>query len=215
MSRSTVQRSKSSPCCIGCIVLLLIALGLSLALGIYMYKFTKNNISFPNVANKPDPALNTLPEQLLPATVGRFERTSLHDTLENVPQSQWQDLNTSSAHVASYEDPQGHIVTVIAMNTSEAGADRQTGLGVLVRNSSDGSSDVGITIKDPFSSPDANYVTTWSKPNWTFMVQTTSTLTSQFLENFNPVQPPIPEESTPADASTTNTQPEDQPTTTP
>lgn len=185
MSRSSIKQRKSSPCCIGCIVLLIIALGLSLAMGIYMYRFAKNNISLVSVMSTVDPALDTPSEQLLPPQVGDFSRVSLADTLENVPD--WKDLQTSGVYVAVYRDPEAHEMTVIAIPTEQAQAERQTGIGVLTAGRGTASApDSAVSIKDTFSGPQARYITTWSKPNWTFMVQTSSTLTSKFMENFHP-----------------------------
>lgn len=185
MSRSTIAQRKSSPCCIGCIVLLLIAIGLSLAVGIYMYKFAKNNLSITNVAAKMDPPLDTPADKLLPPRAGAFERTALMDTLENVPE--WQDVATSSSHVAIYKDPEGHQMTVIAVSTQETREQRQTGSGLLTMGRSKaGASDTAVTIKDTFSGPGTRMITTWSKPNWTFMIQTSSTLMSQFMDDFHP-----------------------------
>lgn len=185
MSRSTIAQRKSSPCCIGCIVLLLIAIGITLALGIVMYKFAKNNISITNVSAKMDPPMDTPPAELLPATAGSFKRTSLMDTLENVPE--WQDVATSSAHVAVYDDSEGNQMTVIAVSTQETRKQRQTGTGLLtIGRSPAGASDTAVTIKDTFMGPETRMITTWSKPNWTFMIQSTSTLMNQFLNDFHP-----------------------------
>lgn len=185
MSRSSIKQRKSSPCCIGCVVLLIIALGLSLAMGIYLYRFAKNNISLVSVMATVDPPLDTPPEQLLPEKAGDFSRVSLADTLENVPD--WNDLETSGAFVAVYQDPEAHQMTVIALPTEQARADRQTGIGVLTSGRGTANApDSAISIKDTFSGPGTRYITTWSKPNWTFMVQTSSTLTSKFMENFHP-----------------------------
>lgn len=184
MSRSTISRPKSSPCCIGCVVLLIVALGITMAMGIYMYRFAKDNISIINVVNKPDPALDTPPEELLPPTAGPFTRVSLDSSLENIPQ--WQNLDAENVYVANYEDASDNTVTVLAIRTSEASADRETGIGVITRGNAQNDSNMGISIKDTFST-EASYITTWSKPNWTFMVQSVeSPATIGFLENFNP-----------------------------
>lgn len=197
MSRSTISRPKSSPCCIGCVVLLIVALGITLAMGIYMYRFAKDNISIFNVVNKPDPALNTPPEQLLPPTAGPFTRVSLDSSLENIPQ--WKNLDAKNVYVANYEDASDNTVTVLAIQTSEASADRETGIGIITRGNAQSDSNMGITIKDSFST-ETSFITTWSKPNWTFMVQSVeSPATLGFLEHFNPG-------GLPSDA-TTGTQP--------
>lgn len=185
MSRSVIAPKKSSPCCIGCVVMLVIVIGLSAALGIYMYRFARENLTLVNVSTKADPPLDTPAEELLPATAGSFKRTALYNTLDSVPQ--WKDLATSGAHLAVYTEPAGIQMTVIAASTEATRKQREVGTGLLtLGRTKANSADTGVTIKDPFTTSTAQTITTWSKPNWTFMVQTTSTLMPQFLENFYP-----------------------------
>lgn len=185
MSKSTIARRKSSPCCIGCVVLVVIALGFSAAIGIYAYRFAKDNVSLIQVAGKTDPDLDVAPEVLFPQTVGDFSRISLMDSLENVPETA--DIATSGAHVAVYEDENTNSMTVIAVSTVTAKEQRGDGIGVLTMGRGKAnSSNTGISIRDPFSGEVPRTIVTWSKANWTFMVQTTSTLAASFVENFSP-----------------------------
>lgn len=185
MSQSTIVRRNSSPCCIGCVVLVIICLGFFTAFGIYFYKFAKKNISLLSVGGKQDPSLSTAADLLLPQTVGEFERKALTDSLEHVPEMA--DVPTSSAHIAVYEDGNANSVTVIAVSSVEAKEQRQQGFGLLTMGRGKANaSDTGISIRDPFSGDVPRTIVTWSKPNWTFMVQTTSTLASTFVEDFLP-----------------------------
>jgi hypothetical protein len=150
-----------------------------------MYRFAKKNLTIVNVAAKVDPPIDTPPAELMPEKAGDFTRTSLMDTLEGVPD--WKDVQTSSAHVAVYEDPNGNKMTVIAVSTQEAQQQRQTGTGILTMGRGKANApDVGVSIRDTFSGPGERVITTWAKPNWTFMVQTSSSLTQKFLEDFYP-----------------------------
>ncbi len=185
MSQSNIVRSKSSPCCIGCIVIVVIAVGFSLAMGIYMYRFAKQNISLVTVTQKNDPDLSTAPEDLFPETVGDFQRSTISDVLDNV--AVVGDDNTSGAHVALYTDTEANAVTVTAISTVDAHNEREKGIGVLTMGRGKANSaDTGISVRNPFAGDVPATIVTWSKPNWTFMVETTSTLASIFVEDFAP-----------------------------
>jgi len=166
-------------------VLLVIAIGICLAAGIYMYKFAKDNMRMVNVAAKADPPLDTPADVLFPEKVSDFTLSALNATGEQLPG--FGDKQTSGVHVAVYHDAKGDEMTVMAVPTEVAREQRSEGFGVLTQaRSKANSTDVGIALKYPWYGTERQELTTWQKPNWTFMVHTSSTLSQKFVDEFEP-----------------------------
>ncbi len=183
MSQSSIVKSKSSPCCIGCVVIGVIAIGIVAALSIWGYRFFKENIGIHNVAALADPPLDVSPGAMFPEAVGDFTRVALNEEAPQIPGLE--NIDTTSIITARYADPAEHLLHTVAIPTDEAQNLRRQQAGPLTMGRGKANApEVAISIKNPV---DGNSTTlTWSKPNWTIMLYTTSTVAVKFLDAYKP-----------------------------
>lgn len=183
MSQSSIVQRKSSPCCIGCVVMLVIGVGLVAAFSIWGYRFFKENIGIHNVAALADPPLDAQPEAIFPENVGEFTRVALNEESPQVPGLQ--DLGTTNLVTARYTDSAENLLHTVALPTDEAQNLRQQQSGPLTMGRGKANApNVAISIKNPVDG--GSTTLTWSKPNWTIMLYTTSTVAVKFLEAYKP-----------------------------
>lgn len=154
-------------------------------MGLFGWQFAKKNVALISVGSKVDPPRDTPAEKLLPEHVGDFTRGAINGNFSRPPGMG--DSVTSSISVAEYRDQAANEVTVIAVPTGEAISQRNNGFDPFMIGRGQGKvSDTAVSIRNPYTGANASTMVKWSKENWTFLIQTTSTLANSFVEDFQP-----------------------------
>jgi len=182
---------------IGCLLLVIVIVGLFVGAGYWAFKKVAPGPF--SVATKADPPVGAMPDALFPEKVGDYTLNNL-----TTPSPAQGDM-ASTGTKAIYVDATGtKNVNIIAIPTNEmsnaqvsAGRSRtQTTTGnttetveVQMPNfgtqMKSGPSDTGFSMKMPWG-PMKMEMAFWSKPNWSYFVQTTNSVALDFAQKFEP-----------------------------
>jgi len=184
MSYNQPAARRKSPCCIAIILIGVVVIGLFVAVGIFSYRFVKERVEVINVAEIPDPPVTAPPEQVLPESAGDFQRVTISDSITTaVPEMA--DGHTTGVVFGLYKDLSDNEVTVIAVPTDASEVPDLGGFENIIKQRNAQKSNNAISIKDTFSGKEPKSIVTWAKPNWSYIVQSTPTLATEFVKDLN------------------------------
>jgi len=184
MSYNQPASRRKSPCCIAIIIIGVIIIGLFAAVGIFSYRFVKERVEVIDVTQIPDPSATASREEVLPGAAGDFQRVTISDNLTSA-MPEMADVHTTGVAFGLYKDSSNNEVTVIAVPTNASEVPDLGGFENIIKQRNNQKSNNAISIKDTFSGKEPKSIVTWAKPNWSYIVQSTSTLAAEFVKDLN------------------------------
>lgn len=162
--------------CAGCLTLVILSM---VGCGVWFWRFFKPQLI--DVSGKPDLPLTATAGQLLPPRVGSFVRkraARFSSTSRGAPVGGWQGSYLSA--------PGGKRVELMVVPTASAQAARGQGSpfgGTLPQRQQSPNVGVHMTMK---VGPRPVDMVVWSKPNWTFTIQSPDMVAMQFANAYQP-----------------------------
>jgi hypothetical protein len=164
--------------CGGCMVVAVLATVLG---GVAIWQLVGKNMKFEmlDVSRKPDPPLTASAGQLLPPKVGAFVRQKI---ARASPQKA--GAGTASGWQGSYTSAGKRVdLTVIPTREAQAARSERSPFGGALRQQQNPNSAVYMSIK---AGPQPMDMVVWSKPNWTYMIQSPGMVAKQFATAYQP-----------------------------
>jgi hypothetical protein len=165
--------------CGGCLVLALLTFG---GCSAFLYSIFKGSKTF-DVTDKPDPPITAMKGQLLPSKVGSFVRQSI-----GRPSREYAGTTGSAGWQGVYAAG-GKRVILVVIPTSQAQraqAQRSPFGDAMRRQDRSTNPNMGFHMQMKLGQQSRDMVF-WSKPNWTFMVQSPDMVAMPFAQAYRPV----------------------------
>lgn len=176
---------------IGCLALIvLVVIGL-VAGGVYVWKSFVDMNQF-DVSAKVDPPVNASPELIFPPMVAGLERREItSDTLRLQSVQPGQEVGGTSAATSSgtlmaiYANDEAYTTSVVVIAGPTSEMDKQErGGGVMDQMMRQQQMNQGVQMRIKADTP--MDFALWSKPNWSYVIFTTSSQALEFAKDLKP-----------------------------
>jgi len=164
--------------CGGCLVLVLLTFG---GCSAFMYNMLKGSKTF-DVSDKPDPPLTATKGQLLPPKVGPFVRQSV-----GLPSPQYASTTGGAGWQGTYGAGSKRVDLVVFPTAAaqRARAERSPFGDAMKQQNRSGNPNLGFHMKMQLG-PQSMDMAFWTKPNWSFMIQSPNQAAMQFAQAYRP-----------------------------
>jgi hypothetical protein len=161
--------------CAGCLTVVILGV---VGCGALIYQYF--GMKTIDMSDKPDPPATATPGQLLPAKVGPFVRGKVGRYIPSRG-SQAGVAGWQATYVANHKRA---MLLVMSTTAAQAARERNTPFGkALQRQNNNPGMGIHMTIK---KGPQPMDMVVWSKPNWTFTVQSPDMIAEQFARAYQP-----------------------------